>query len=418
MYEPDVPAREVPEIYGVLNVFEHKFPLNKKSQSIFRKKLKAIPAILSQAKQNLVEEAGDYWLFGSMLKRRESLQLKKLGQRLEKTSRGLARLAKEAKKAVDDFVIWLDQKRKGMKAYSGIGIAEFNRYMKEVHLVPYTWQEQLALIERELERSLAALALEEHQNRNLPPLNPAASLQEMQQRYKKSVAVFMNFLKDQDIFTVPDYMRLDDQVESFIPKEKLDFFSHINYREPLPLLCHQVHWLEKQRELRNKHPIRGQVLLYKIWDSRAEGLATGFEELMMQAGLLKSYPRAIELTHIMLAFRAIRAIGGLKLHSGDWTLEQAIAYAVEKTPRGFITPDSRTIFGDYALYLSQPGYGTSYVIGKLQLDKLIADKSREQGKQFKLKNFWDDYFSRGVIPASLLRWEMTGLEDEMQKLWK
>jgi hypothetical protein len=249
-------------------------------------------------------------------------------------------------------------------------------------------------------------------------LNPAASLQEMQQRYKKSVAVFMNFLKDQDIFTVPDYMRLDDQVESFIPKEKLDFFSHINYREPLPLLCHQVHWLEKQRELRNKHPIRGQVLLYKIWDSRAEGLATGFEELMMQAGLLKSYPRAIELTHIMLAFRAIRAIGGLKLHSGDWTLEQAIAYAVEKTPRGFITPDSRTIFGDYALYLSQPGYGTSYVIGKLQLDKLIADKSREQGKQFKLKNFWDDYFSRGVIPASLLRWEMTGLEDEMQKLWK
>ena len=25
----------------------------------------------------------------------------------------------------------------------------------------------------------------------------------------------------------------------------------------------------------------------------------------------------------------------------------------------------------------------------------------------------DDYFSRGIIPASLIRWEMTGLDDEM-----
>lgn len=418
MYEADVPAREVPEIYGVLNVFKHKFPLNKKSQQVFAQKLAAIPAVLAQARRNLVEEAGDYFMFGSALKRRESAWLTALASRMQKGNPKLVKLTLKAKKAVDEFTAWLDQKRKGMKPYSGIGIKEFNRYMKEVHLVPYDWHEQMALLERELERSLAALALEEHRNRHLPHLQPARSLQEMQLKYKTSVAHFMNFLKKKEIFTVPAYMKLDDTVDSFIPEEKLDFFTHINYRQPLPLVCHMVHWLEKQRELRNTHPIRGQALLYKIWDSRAEGLATGFEELMMQAGLMADHPRARELTHIMLAFRAIRAIGGLKLHSGDWTLNQAIAFGVLKTPRGYVKPNSGTLYGDYALYLSQPGYGTSYVIGKLQLDKLIADRARQLGKRFNLREFFDDYFSRGVIPASLLRWEMTGLDDEMKKLWK
>ena len=418
MYEPDVPAREVPEIYGVLNVFEHKFPLNNNSRAVFAKKLAAIPAILAQAKRNLVEEAGDYWLFGSRLKQGESWQLATLASRLKKNNPRLAKLAIKAREAVNGFAQWLNRKRKGMKAFSGIGIQAFNLYMKEVHLVPYTWHEQLALLERELERSLAALALEEHRNRDLPQLQPAASLKEMQEKYKKSVALFLNFLKEEKIFTVPGYMKLDDTVDSFIPAEKLDFFTHINYRQPLPLVCHMVHWLEKQRELRNTHPIRGQALLYKIWDSRAEGLATGFEELMMQAGLMADYPRARELTHIMLAFRAIRAIGGLKLHSGEWTLEQAIAYGVAKTPRGYVKANSRTLIGDYALYLSQPGYGTSYVIGKLQLDRLIADCARQLGDKFNLRTFFDDYFSRGVIPASLLRWEMTGLDDEMKKLWE
>jgi uncharacterized protein (DUF885 family) len=120
----------------------------------------------------------------------------------------------------------------------------------------------------------------------------------------------------------------------------------------------------------------------------------------------------------MLAFRAIRAIGGLKLHSGEWNLEEAIDFAVKKTPRGFVSPGSRTIFGDYALYLSQPGYGTSYVIGKLQLDRLIKDRAVQLGDRFRLKDFFDDYFALGMIPASLIRWEMTGLDDQMQKLWE
>ncbi|MBS0010009.1 MAG: DUF885 family protein, partial [Bacteroidales bacterium] len=233
---------------------------------------------------------------------------------------------------------------------------------------------------------------------------------EMQERKKETVEEFMTFLREEEIFTVPDYMHLDDEVSNYLTEEQRDFFTHVDYHHCMPLECHMIHWLEKQREERNTHPIRGEALLYNIWDSRAEGLATGFEELMMQAGIVEDDPRARELFHIMLAFRAIRALGELHLHSGEWTLQEAIDFAVEKTPRGWISPESNTIHGDYAIYLAQPGYGTSYVIGKLQLDKLIADRRNQPGDQFVLKEFFDDYFARGVIPASMLRWEMTGME--------
>jgi uncharacterized protein (DUF885 family) len=63
-------------------------------------------------------------------------------------------------------------------------------------------------------------------------------------------------------------------------------------------------------------------------------------------------------------------------------------------------------------------YGTSYVIGKIQLERLIADRAAQLGDKFRLQDFLDDYFARGVIPASLLRWEITDLDDEMQKLRK
>lgn len=419
MYESDVPAREGPEIYGVLNVFKHNFPLDDASQKIFKDKLSVIPAILKQAKLNLVEDAGDFYFFGVRDKLREGVQLANLAKQFETDNMPeLKALALTAKEAVDDFASWLEERQIGMPDFSGIGIEEFDKYMKHVHLVPYSWQQQVDLIKRELERSLAALAMEEHRNRHLKQLEPARSLGQMKRRMKKSVAAFMDFIRDDDIFTVPDYMHLDDEVTSFTPEERLDFFSHINYREPIPLQCHQIHWLEKQRELLNTHPIRGVPLLYNIWDSRAEGLATGFEELMMQAGILEDRPRARELTHIMLAFRAIRALGGLMLHAGKWTLQEAVDFAVETTPRGFVKPSSNTIWGDYALYLAQPGYGTSYVYGKLQLDRLIADRAGQLGDRFVLKEFFDDYFARGIIPASLLRWEMTGLDDEIKELRK
>lgn len=416
-YEPDVPAREGPEIFNVLYLPEYTFPLEGEQKKDFRTKLTAIPGILAQAKTNLTEKGKDLWFFGIRQKEREISALTSLSKRLANGSQDLVPLVDRAREAVVEFKTWLENEHAPMKqTQDGIGIDNFNWYMKHVHLVPFNWQEQVDICRRELERSWTALKMEEIRNRELPPLKPAQSVEELRIRLKAAVDEFMNFLREKDIFTVPDYMILSTEVGTYTPPERQSFFTRVEYHHYLALRPHMIHWLEKQREKFNDHPIRGAPLLFNIWDSRAEGLATEFEETMLQAGLLDAVPRARELTWILLAFRAARALGDLMVHSGDWTVEQAVDFAVKNTPRGWVKPDGRTIWGDIGLYLRQPGYGTSYVYGKIQLERLMADKAIQLGDNFQLRDFFDDYFSRGVIPASLIRWEMTGHDDAIKKL--
>ncbi len=416
--EPDVPAREGPEIYGALCTAYMKLPLPEKEKVEFQMKLMAIPEILLQAKKNLTEDAKDLWFLGIREKKRESIILSNLAKRLAEHHPDLVPLAEQAKAAADDFRSWLEEKQGTMTAPSGIGIDNYNWYMKNVHLIPYAWKEQLEIIQGELDRALSSLKLEEHRNRKLPKLEPAASKEELQYRYREAVKYFFKFLREEDIFTVPDYMHLSSEVRHFTPPDRpRGFFTQIQYRDFLPLLCHSFHWLEKQREEHNHHPIRGVPLLYNIWDSRAEGFATGFEEMMLQTGLFDKNPRARELVYILLAFRAARAIGDLKMHSNEFTLEEAVKFAVNRTPYGWVRPDGNTIWFDMKIYLHQPGYGKSYVLGKVHIEKLIADRASQLGEKFQLKPFLDEFFAVGVIPVSLIRWEMTGLDDEIKELW-
>jgi len=412
--EPDVPAREGPQIFGALCLSDFSFPLSKDQLPVFAEKLRAIPAILAQAKSNLTELTNDQRLLGIRQKRDEGADFDRLAERMKEQHPDLLPLIAAAKTAVDDFRAWLEGLTGLPATPSGIGVAAFDWSMKNVHLVPYTWAQQVDLVERELERSLACLELEKKRNQGLPTLEASRTLEEQQRRLAEGNAYFFKFLRERGIFSVPEYMRLNTEVGAFVPPDRRDFFSQVDYRDVLPLRCHSIHWLEKQREKFNSHPLRGVPLLYNIWDSRAEGLATAFEEFTMGAGLFDKNPRGRELVYVMLAFRAIRALCDLRLHSNEWTIADAMKFAAATTPYGWAKADGATLWGDMTIYLNQPGYGTSYVVGKNQFEKLLADAARQKGTDFVLKAFMDDYFSRGIIPASLLRWEMTGLDDEIR----
>lgn len=418
----DVPALEGPWKYGTLCLWKYTFPLPNDQFDEFRTHLLAIPKILEQAKTNLIEDAKDLWFLGIRLKKRESVFLDDLEQRLAGPHPDLVPDIQKAKVSVDDFRAWLESKQAFMTAPSGISIDNYNWYMKNVHLIPYTWEEQLSILHRELDRAHTALKLEEHRNRHVPPLEPPSSLEEYQARHDAAVDHFMAFLRDKEIMTVPDYLNdtLRRTITRFIPPTELrDFFTQVDYHDPLPLRCHGMHWFDLARMEHEPHPspIRSTPLLYNIWDSRAEGLATGMEEMAMHAGLMDDRPRARELTYIMLACRAARGMGDLMMHSNTFSLEEAVDYAVRWTPRGWIPREGNTVWFDEELYLEQPGYGTSYVVGKVHLEKLIRDRSRQLGEKFTMKRFMDELHAAGMIPLSLIRWEMTGLDDEIKKLW-
>jgi uncharacterized protein (DUF885 family) len=71
-------------------------------------------------------------------------------------------------------------------------------------------------------------------------------------------------------------------------------------------------------------------------------------------------------------------------------------------------PDLDLLHFEQQLYLRQPGYGTSYVTGKHLIDELIKDRSQQVAKDFTLRRFIDEFNAAGMMPVSLIRWQLTG----------
>jgi hypothetical protein len=410
--ESDTPLHEGPAMAAEIELWRHTFPLPAAEVAPFRERLRAIPALLEQARVNLVGDARDLWRLGIRTQKDQSVALAALARTLSRDHPDLVPEVERARAAVDAFVVWLEQQLPARTGPSGVGVEHYDWYLRNVHLVPYRWNDELVLMERELARATAALKLEEHRNLGRPPLEPPATAAEWQARANLAVEQFLRFARDKRVFTVPDYAEaaLRERIAPFAPPEKRDFFGEVDLRDPRVMRCHQVHWIDKARMRRQPHPspIRRVPSLYNIWDSRAEGFATGMEELAMGAGLLDDSPRSRELVYIMVAQRAARAIAGLRVQSNQWSVDEAVRFASAQTPRGWFRPDGDLVWFEQQLYLRQPGYGTSYLTGKALVESLMAEHARQKGASFALGTFLDDFFAAGMIPVSLIRWEMTG----------
>ena len=101
------------------------------------------------------------------------------------------------------------------------------------------------------------------------------------------------------------------------------------------------------------------------------------------------------------------------MHANQWSIEQAARFASSNTPRGWLRLEGETVWFEQHLYLQQPGYGTSYLIGKLEIDELIAARYRALGGAFSLRRFMDELDAAALVPISLVRWELTGDSDRV-----
>lgn len=421
--QTDIPAREGPIVAGAVELWTYTLPLSEDLAGELGARLHTIPILLEQARNNLTGNARDLWMMGIRRMDRQIHDLAALEDRIAGTDEALESDVHRAIEATESFKSWLENEAPNKTGSSGVGADNYSWYLKHVHLVPYTWEEEVTIVRRELIRAHAALRLEEHRNKSLPPLTPIASAEDYNRRLNEAVTEYMAFLGEAEILSVRDYMdgALRARIGRFTPSDGMrGFFSEVNYRDPLIMRTHGYHWFDLARMENDPHPspIRRVPLLYNIFDSRAEGVATGMEEMMMHAGLFDDRPRARELVWVLLAQRAARALGDLYMHSNEWTIEQAVHYASEWTPRGWLPVESSTVWGEQHLYLQQPGYGTSYVVGKVQIEKVLAEYARRDETGFSLKNFMDGIDAAGMIPVSLIRWELTGLDDEITEMWE
>jgi len=419
--ESDQPAREGPFALGAVEVWSYQFPLTPESAAQISAGIRAIPRHLAQAKTNLTGNGRDLWIYGVKVIRQQSGELAKLAGKLGGKPAGLAADVERAKRATDDFAAWLDSKAPSKIGPSGVGVENYNWYLKNVQLVTYTWSEEVALMERELARSKALLAMEELKNSKLPVQEPVAgNAAEYDKKFNDGVTEYMAFLKDHEILTIKPYMdpALRARIGSYSPPP-YEFFTEVDYRDPEVMRTHGYHWFDKAWMVNEppSDPIRREVLLYNMFNTRTEGHATNWEEWMMQAGMFDARPRTRELIYILVAQRAARALGELFMQANLMTLDEAAAFACANTPRGWLRLNGNLVFFEQHLFLQQPGYGTSYLIGKIEIEKLLSERKDQLGDAFRMKAFMDDFNSRGLIPASLIRWEMTGKKSpELEKM--
>jgi len=419
--QSDVPAHEGPTHHAVTEVWHYSFPLDQASSKKMVASIQIIPGLYAQAKKNLTGNARDLWIAGIRDHQGQYQDLEALllapgvGQ-----NTALVSVIHEAMKSTEDFVNWLTKEGRTKTGSSGIGKENYTWYQQNVHLVPLTWDDEVMILKRELARAWSSLKLEEHRNRKLPPMKDADSEEAYQLLAESAAKEFLDFLRDNDIVSVEDYFApaLNPHLGRYIPVEKRNFFWITAHYDPKPLYSHFYHWFELARMEQDPHenPIRKNALLYNIFDSRNEGLATAVEEMFMHAGLYDNSPRSREIVYILIAQRAARGLGSLYAHANMMTMEEAGKIHSEYTPRGWMKTEKDLLIFEQQLYLRQPGYGTSYITGKYLLEETMAEVARVQGQDFTLKQFFDSLTSLGNMPISLGNWEMTGSGEALNQI--
>ncbi len=228
--------------------------------------------------------AKDLWVGGVRAFEEQSDALGVLGGRAGPQDAALARAIAAARTATDEFAAWLRAEASKKTGPSGIGKDNYTWFLRNVLLVPLSWEDEVTITRRELARAHASLRLEENRNRLLPPLEVADTPEAYDALQERAIARYLTWVADQKI---------------------------------------HVSW----------------------------------------------------------------------------------------TPRGWMRRDPLLGFEQH-LYLRQPGYGASCITGGRLMEETIAERARQLGDAFSIQRVMDEINAAGMIPASLIYWEVTG-DDRM-----
>ena len=418
-----------PKMHGAFGIPE--LPLNGDALARFKASLEAVPAALRQARINLTDPRGDLARLAIVQKQVEINVFAELAARAAKVQPELVQPAKRAQAAAAEFKAWLESIEAGLPAHGGVGKENYAWYLKNVLLLPYTPEEVETIGEREYQRQVAFLKIEEHRNRAIPMPEPVTTRAAFDAKRKAEDEHLLKQLRDGQWVTIPDYVQHDPEEGPYVfpferdpskpglfdPPLNLHFFFQAEFRDGLPLRAHNLpgHMFDGLQAARDTRPVRGKPRLFFVNGLRNEGWAFYLEEMILQAGMLEDRPKTREIDYILGAKRAARVVPEIRMQANEWTWKQANESLIARTPKWMKPGDAVAQF-DIELYLRQPGYGIGYYMGKVELEKLLAEVAMQQGEAFDIKAFHDRFRAAGSIPISLIRWEMTGRDDEVRTM--
>ena len=318
--------------------------------------------------------------------------------------------------AIRAFHGWLVDNREGMTGLNGVGAEALDWFVQNALLLPYTSAEMEVLATRELDRMWAFYALERHRNRELPELTIAQSRADYHERLAGTDKLLRNWIREHAFISIPEYIPTDwhemgYNVPWIVRATPPNFWEQVQFRDPSPDHLHAVipgHRFDALVASNISNPIRSTVNFGARW----QGWAVYLEEAAMQAGALESRPRTKELIYIFGLWRAARTLGDIYNQWNRMTAAETSAYWMDITP--LLDPD---VARKYAYLRPLPGHGLEYTIGNIQMFQLLGRRKQQLGDAFVLQDFHDEFISKGRIPISLIRYEMTGYDRDVKAFW-
>jgi len=402
-----------------------------------------VPSILDQAKLNLKAVKP----FAQLA----IASLSDIDARMKRVGAGLAPLASDhsarvqaamtkASQALVEYREWLKQNLSAMRPDFALGENAYGFFLHRVALLPYTAHQLLSMARQDFDRVLAMESYEHQRDLHAPELKMAASSEEEIARMVRDEASTRRYLTAHEILTVPsdlphwtlrlapDYVAAFDgfsELDDFTsparlqqdgtrwidpPSGDLPYFFKAYANDTRTTGVHEGvpgHFFQLSLAWRNPDPIRRQ-----FYDSGAnEGIGFYAEEMMLQAGLYDDSPRTREIIYNFARLRALRVEADVKLALGEFSIAQAADYLARTVPM-----DRKTAESEAADFSTAPGLAIAYEIGKLQIERMLAQRRLQLADRFKLRDFHDYVWSNGNVPLSLQRWELLGLDDDVKKV--
>jgi len=432
-----------PQIYvgecssGIFSLLKKDYDLPKKRALAATARLKQMPALMEQAKQNLKSPVRLYARLAIDSARgidplfNDSLMT--LAQGLTSAERDeLVKARDAALTSIHGFADWLEKDLARMAPFVPMGEQNYNYFLKHVYLLPLDAKQVAMLGEAELARYRALESLlpdpalanpDPARSKNIPQ-----DQQSFLQAYESRQSEMIRFLNDKRLVTSPPYLGhfyirqlpeafkptspggfmnppgvydKDDSGFFFIPTynpKSQNFYIRAAIEEPRPILGHEGipgHFLQisianhLQDEIRRQHDD----------GIFSEGWALYTEEMLLRTGLYPENTPAHGQILRLSRYRAARIGVDVNLHTGNWTFEEAVKYFMES---GGL--DREAAEGEAAGAASDPTQKINYIVGKWQIMRLLGRYRDRHTSDFRLGQFHDDLLKNGSLPLSLVEW--------------
>jgi uncharacterized protein (DUF885 family) len=400
-------------------------------------RLRAMPGLIEQGKQNLTRPVGLYARLAVEAARsidplfNESLMT--LADGLTTPDRQpLIESKDSALKSIHEFADWLEQRLPQMVAFKPMGEAAYNRLLKSVYLLPLDAAQVAQLGETELARYRALESMLSDPKLADPDPSRSQSIPKDQeaflQAYEAREAEMIRFLQEHKLITLPPFLgpfKIRQLPEAFKPTSpggfmnapgvydpdptgfyfiptyspaSQNFYIRAAIEDPRPILGHEGipgHFV--QLSIANHLP--NQIRRHHGDGVFIEGWALYTEEMLMRTGLYPENSASQGQVLRLSRYRAARIGVDVNLHTGRWSFDEAVKYFMEA---GGL--DREAAEGEAAGAASDPTQKITYMVGKWQIMRLLGRYRDRKGDAFRLGEFHDDLLKNGSLPLSVIEW--------------